>query len=158
MTVQRLFICDLDGTACVVDHRRHLVDGKIKDWEQFHDLCEVDPPNVPVITTLSMLHSAGAEIWFFTGRPERLRSKTEKWLRQHIPSITTHPSFDFWTHLMMRQNDDFTEDHILKVSWLNSMLDIDRSRLVAVFDDRDSVVKGWRANGVSCFQVAPGNF
>jgi len=27
-----------------------------------------------------------------------------------------------------------------------------------VFDDRDQVVEMWRANGIPCFQVAPGNF
>ena len=30
--------------------------------------------------------------------------------------------------------------------------------IMCVFDDRDKVVKMWRENGISCFQVAPGNF
>lgn len=34
----------------------------------------------------------------------------------------------------------------------------DRARLVAVFDDRSSVVTMWREHGVTCFQVAPGDF
>ncbi|WP_435575134.1 hypothetical protein [Burkholderia plantarii] len=35
---------------------------------------------------------------------------------------------------------------------------LDRRRIVAVFDDRDSVVAMWRDAGVTCFQVAPGEF
>jgi len=38
------------------------------------------------------------------------------------------------------------------------MLTEDKSRLVAVFDDRDRVVKMWRDVGVTCFQVADGEF
>jgi hypothetical protein len=38
------------------------------------------------------------------------------------------------------------------------MLVDDRQRLVAAFDDRDRVVQMWRAAGVTCFQVAPGEF
>ena len=58
----------------------------------------------------------------------------------------------------MRPANDFTEDHLLKESWLHNMLLEDRERLVAVFDDRKRVVDMWRANGVTCFQVAPGEF
>jgi hypothetical protein len=32
------------------------------------------------------------------------------------------------------------------------------ARLVAVFEDRDRMVKMWRAAGVPCFQVAEGEF
>ena len=34
----------------------------------------------------------------------------------------------------------------------------DRARLVAVFEDRKRVVDMWRENGVTCYQVAPGDF
>lgn len=49
-------------------------------------------------------------------------------------------------------------DSDLKRRWLDSMLIGDRRRLVAVFDDRDPVVKMWRDAEVTCFQVASGNF
>jgi hypothetical protein len=49
-------------------------------------------------------------------------------------------------------------DDELKESWLNNPEIIDKNRVVAVFDDRDKVVKMWRKNGIPCFQVAEGNF
>jgi len=58
----------------------------------------------------------------------------------------------------MRRSGDFTPDDVLKKQWLDSMLPEDRERLVCVFDDRDRVVKMWRDNGVTCLQVAPGEF
>ena len=41
---------------------------------------------------------------------------------------------------MMRSEDDYTADDVLKRQWLDAMLDDDRRRLVATFDDRDHVV------------------
>lgn len=58
----------------------------------------------------------------------------------------------------MRQAGDYTADDVLKKQWLDAMLIDDRRRLVAVFDDRDRVVQMWRNAGVTCFQVASGEF
>ena len=33
-----------------------------------------------------------------------------------------------------------------------------KDRILCVFDDRTKVVNMWRDNGLSCFQVAPGDF
>ena len=48
----------------------------------------------------------------------------------------------------------------LKQHWLDDLFPIDSKRLdiVCVFDDRDKVVDMWRKNGLTCMQVAPGNF
>ena len=47
-------------------------------------------------------------------------------------------------------------DEKLKLQWLNEM---DwKDDVVAVFDDRDKVVNMWRENGLTCMQVAYGNF
>ena len=58
----------------------------------------------------------------------------------------------------MRAAGDYTADDVLKKQWFDGMLVDDRRRLVATFEDRDRVVAMWRAEGVTCFQVAPGEF
>ena len=40
----------------------------------------------------------------------------------------------------------------------DDLITTDKERLVAVFEDRDRMVKMWRAAGVPCFQVADGEF
>ena len=35
---------------------------------------------------------------------------------------------------------------------------IDKDDVFAVFDDRQQVVDMWRSNGLTCFQVADGDF
>jgi hypothetical protein len=79
-----------------------------------------------------------------------VQQETEEWLaRYEVP-------YD-WLN-MRPANSSQIEDQDLKESWLLNMLDEDRERLVAVYDDRNSVVDMWRRNGVACFQVAPGDF
>jgi hypothetical protein len=48
-------------------------------------------------------------------------------------------------------------DDKLKQMWLDNLI-TDKSKVVCVFDDRQKVVDMWRDNGLTCMQVAPGNF
>lgn len=151
-----LYIFDLDGTLALIDHRRSVIlDKEDKHrWERFYQLCDKDSPNLPVIQTMERLRHAGAEVWFFSGRSSEVREKTIEWLAEHTSFMT----FDLDEILVMRDIGDSTPDDVLKKRWLDDMLIDDRKRLVAVFDDRDRVVKMWRDNGVMCFQVAEGDF
>ncbi|MDE2427033.1 MAG: hypothetical protein KGO96_14130 [Elusimicrobia bacterium] len=155
--IKPLYIFDLDGTIALIEHRKHFLDEKHdpQRWRRFYAACDKDRPNESVINTMERLRFAGAEIWFFSGRSSEVRDKTVAWLAEH----TSFTSFDLdGPMLTMRDEGDYTPDHELKESWLAGMLHEDRQRLVAVFDDRDRVVAMWRLNGVTCFQVAPGEF
>lgn len=181
---QPLYIFDLDGTLALTEHRQHLVHGvcpacegqgfttqpavgnasdglarcdscsgtgKVNpNWSAFFAACVHDQPNLPVIDTLHNLARAGAQILIWSGRSDEVQQQTLDWLNSNIgiPNM----------HLRMRPADDHRPDEELKQGWLAEMAAIDRRRLVAIFDDRDKVVRMWRALGVACFQVAPGDF
>lgn len=153
--VKPLYIFDIDGTIANVRHRLHILDEVQGDekWDQFYALCDQDSPKHNVIALMSELRKT-SDIWFFTGRPERLRIKTVQWLI-HNAFI---PATQLETELMMRPDDDHRPDDELKQDWYKGMLDVDRDRLVGVFEDRDRVVAMWRREGVQCYQVADGNF
>ena len=90
--------------------------------------------------------SDGFQIVIFSGRSKGTIHTTKQWLNKHnVP----------WSRLFMRPIKDFTPDDILKKDWLD---DIGKNNVLCTFDDRQKVVDMWRANGISCFQVAPGNF
>lgn len=150
-----LYIFDLDGTLALIEHRRHILDDHENPsrWRTFYALCDKDAPNWPVIDTMERLRRF-SDVWIFSGRSDEVRDKTVAWLTKH----TSFMSYDLETALMMRAEGDYTADDVLKQIWLNAMLHDDRNRLVAAFDDRDRVVQMWRNNGVTCFQVAPGDF
>lgn len=150
-----LYIFDLDGTLALIDHRKHILQRETRDkWRHFYAACDQDAPNAPVISTMERLRLS-ADIWIFSGRSDEVRDKTIAWLAHH----TSFMSHDLaGPMLQMRAEGDYTADNVLKLQWYDSMLSEDKQRLVAVFDDRDCVVAMWRDIGVTCFQVAAGEF
>jgi len=139
-----LYIFDVDGTLALIASRR---------WDEFYAACVDDKPNVPVVRTLNSLCMHN-DIWFFSGRSDVVRAQTIDWLQRH--TILFNSRID--CYLTMRRHGDYTPDHELKRDWLRNMLDVDRQRLVAIFEDRARNVRMWRSEGVVCFQVADGEF
>ena len=144
-------IFDLDGTLADIEDRRQLCtkeNGKM-DWNKFFDPdnIKLDKPNIPVIMMAQALTAFGYKIAIFSGRSARTEDATKDWL--HEQDI----KFDI---LKMRPERNFRPDEQLKLEWLNGM---DwKDNVEAVFDDRDKVVNMWREIGLTCMQVAPGNF
>jgi phosphoglycolate phosphatase-like HAD superfamily hydrolase len=143
-----IIVFDLDGTIALIEHRRHFVEGKKKNWRKFFQASVDDPPNQPVIEVLRSLYRTEHEIWISSGRSDEVREQTVQWLQSH--EVPYH-------QLIMRHAGDFTPDHELKRSWLVRGI-IPKERVLIVFDDRDKVVAMWRREGLTCAQVAPGNF
>lgn len=140
-------ICDLDDTIALTGHRKHMVEGvENPDWSAFFAACEDDTPNDPVIDCLAVLCDA-YRIVIFSGRSDEVELETREWLGRHAV---------IYDRLYMRQQGDYRPDEELKREMLDTF--VDRDRVAFVLDDRDSVVKMWREEGFSCFQVAPGNF
>ena len=149
-----LYIFDLDGTLASCEHRKHWLDTDYPDkWRRFYAACDRDGPIKAVLRTMEALRLI-ADVWIFSGRSDEVQDKTIAWLLDET-SFMTH---DLETCLVMRQAGDYRADDELKQEFLGNMLDVDRKRLIAVFDDRDRVVAMWRRNGIQCFQVAPGAF
>lgn len=151
-----LYIFDLDGTLALIDHRRHLLDD-VRDpnrWSNFFAACDKDLPNLHVIEILDTIRRSGADVIVMSARSDEVRDKTVAWLATH----TSFMSWELDTCLTMREAKDYTPDTELKQLWLTQMRVEDRQRLVSVFDDRDSVVAMWRREGITCLQVAAGNF
>lgn len=150
--MNKTVIFDLDGTLALIDDRRKLAtksNGKM-NWKVFFspDNIKLDKPNVAVIEMAKMLKAQGHSVVIFSGRDSISRKETIDWLNQFgVP-------FDV---LKMRPQSSFTPDDKLKQDWLDQLFP-DKSDVLCIFDDRDKVVKMWRDNGISCFQVAPGNF
>ena len=148
-------IFDLDGTLALIDDRRAIStkdNGKM-DWDTFFDPknIQLDKPNWPVILMAQNLKKAGHRIVIFSGRSKATKDATRDWLKNlDIP-------FDV---LKMRPTDGglkWMKDDLLKKKWLDDLFP-NTDDIICVFDDRDKVVQMWRDNGITCFQVADGNF
>ena len=147
----KIVIFDLDGTLALIDDRRDLAtkpNGKF-DWDVFFnpDNISLDLPNQPVIDMANLLHKQGFRIFILSGRSDVTHQATVNWLNDNGV---------WWDHLVMRpQNQLYLPDNDLKQGWLDS---IGKDNVAMVFDDRNQVVDMWRQNGLTCFQVADGDF
>ena len=153
--MKKTVIFDLDGTLALIDDRRALAtkpNGKI-DWDIFFDPANIqlDKPNWPVILMAQTLKKAGHRVVIFSGRSKATKDATRDWLNQlNIP-------FDVLKMRPTGRDFMFMPDDKLKQNWLDQLFP-DKNDILCIFDDRDKVVKMWRDNGLTCMQVAPGDF
>lgn len=141
-------ICDIDGTLADIEHRRHYVTSKPKNWPAFQSLAHKDVPFEPIAVLVRSLATLAHRIILCSGRGEQERVTTEAWLAKHQ---ITH------SKLYMRAEKDYRADDVIKEELLDRML-ADGFRPQIVFDDRARCVALWRRRGIICAQVAEGNF
>jgi hypothetical protein len=143
-----MLICfDIDGTLANIEHRLDFVRSKPKNWPAFDAGIPNDKVNEPVAEAFRSL-SAFNTIILASGRNERSRSATEKWLQSN--------GFYEYEKLYMRKADDFRSDDIVKREMLDQIITDYGKKPDMVFDDRPRVVRMWRDAGIFVFNVYQG--
>jgi hypothetical protein len=126
---------------------------KSKRWDKFFENVDKDTPIWP---TIDIINSIASKPWFkivfMSGRPERLRKATLTWLANNVNHYLADTD-----KLFMRPDNDTREDYIVKKELYLTHVE-PHYNVVAVFDDRKQVVDMWRSLGLTCYQVAEGNF
>ena len=157
LKMKNTIIFDLDGTLAIIEKRRIKAGSPTGDtptpskmnWDVFFDAdnIKLDEPNIPVIkmaqtfhTTKQWLNDHDVPFDLLVMRPDKF--KDESW-----PIASGNPA----TKAMR-----FMPDEILKKEMLDTF--VDKEDVLMTVDDRQKVVDMWRAEGLTCFQVAPGNF
>lgn len=140
-------VFDLDGTLADGSHREHWITRPVgqKDWRNYFAECDRDRPHSGIVTVFRALRAAGHRVEIWTGRSAEVADKTEAWLREH--GLDGVP-------IKSRAEGDHTADDELKRQWLHEA----SRKPNLVFEDRARVVAMWRAEGIPCCQVAPGDF
>jgi phosphoglycolate phosphatase-like HAD superfamily hydrolase len=144
-----LVVFDIDGTLANIEHRLAFVQSKPKNWKAFDAGIPNDKVNPYVAETFHSLKASGNEIIFASGRNERSRDATMKWLQDN----------NFWNYtakLYMRKADDFRSDDIVKREILDEIVADHGKMPDMVFDDRPRVVRMWREAGIFVFNVYQG--
>ena len=108
-----------------------------------------DRPNAPVIEVARALGAAGHVLVIVSGRSELARADTETWLARHLAVAYEGP--------YMRAGGDERQDAIIKREIYEREI-APRFTVLCVLDDRDQTVRMWRRLGLTCLQVAPGDF
>lgn len=143
-------VCDLDGTLALI-HDRSPYDATDCDIK--------DLPNTPVIETILSHYRSGRDIIFCSGREDKFRPETIRFIEKHVlvENTLSCQIEPIKYKLFMRKTDDFRKDAIVKEEIYQNEID-SKYNVLMVLDDRNQVVEFWRSKGLTCFQVAEGNF
>lgn len=140
-------LCDLDGTLADVEHRRHHVQKEPKDWKSFFDEMGKDPVRMEVSSMVIDYYNKGHGIIYVSARPEKYRQQTLNWL--------SYNGLGFGFTLIMRRDDDTRPDTEVKQNILDTYFP-DKSQIFKVIDDRPSVIRMWKENGLDVIDVGKG--
>lgn len=143
----KAIIVDIDGTIALMNSKRGPY-----DW----DKVGLDDVNESVV---KLIHNycVGAqedseqgwpEVIIVSGRDGSCRQQTIDWLRDKGIQ---------YTELYLRTPGDIRKDSIIKKEIFDTYIR-DNYDVQFVLDDRDQTVEMWRSLGLTCLQVADGNF
>lgn len=159
----KIIISDLDGTLANIEHRRHHIrpiviedhsdlphiisvetPKKFKpNWKAFFEEMIFDTVNDvcrDILNDMSEIYP----IIYTTGRPDNYKEQTENWLMEN--GLLFPGSF-----LFMRARNDMRKDDVIKQIILDFEIKT-RFSVYFVMDDRPSVCRMWRKNGLMVLQ------
>lgn len=147
-------IVDIDGTVAL-----HGTERTPYEWNKVSG----DKVNEPVAKIVQLQASSFAtlngfeatsnfrrKIFFVSGRSAICREQTLYWLNSNLHTWTDN-------ELLMRAVGDNRDDAIVKREIYEAHIK-GKYNVLYVLDDRNKVVKMWREQGLTCLQVAEGNF
>lgn len=147
MEKERWAIFDLDGTLANLEHRLHHIQGAKPDWDAFHGDCIDDQPIPALVAMNQLLDKSGYNIAIVTGRDDMVREETYAWLnrwRVGFAEVHMRPHKHNIPDADLKEQIYYKYFYDRQVDW--------------VFDDRQRVVDRWRKLGLTCMQVAKGDF
>lgn len=141
-------ICDLDGTLCLF--------GDKNPYERDFENDEINTPVWGVLSNEVHLcpgdeYLEATTLIFVSGRKEKYRNQTLQFFEKYGLMD------DKTCILLMRKDSDDRKDSIVKKEIYDEHIK-GKYNIKYVLDDRNQVVELWRSLGLTCLQVADGDF
>lgn len=135
--MKNIYICDIDGTLS--DFRTHR--GPFDEHKVFDDI------PLPTVEVIKSLISNGHKIIYISGRSDKCKLDTIKWLTKFISNDPPE--------LYMRVYGDLRSDEIIKEEIYNTYIK-DTYNVLGLFDDRLKVCRMWYKLGLFVFNCNQG--
>jgi len=139
VTLPDCIIVDIDGTVAN------------NDWRSPYDTSHCDKDGIyeqVVNLALRETNTPLVSLYFVSGREDHAREATIKWLNEHQIE---------YAGLYMRKTGDHRGDFDIKEEIYRREFE-GKFNVLYVLDDRNQTVNMWRSVGLTCLQVAPGDF
>lgn len=139
---KQALILDFDGTIADYKTREHL---RAVDWDAYISASHTD---TPILQTVEIINKFKGDyfIIILSARGESSRGETSKWLEKY--NI-------YYDEMILRDNDDTRDDYLIKLDLIREKV-LNRYEVFMAIDDRSSVVKLFRENGIFTIQVGDG--
>lgn len=137
---EEIVLCDIDGTLADGTHREHFLHGEKKDWQSYYALLSDDAP-IDIICRWIYAEKHERTVILVSGRPDTYQNETIAWLDKHGIG---------YDYLLMRSGGDKRPDTQVKADILKLL---PKEKIVCVIDDRPSVVRMWKENGLRVVSV-----
>lgn len=148
MNSKKIVIVDIDGTIAKAGDRLKYLYQIPKDWDSFNNHCDEDEPYSNIINFINQLNNfLKYKIIFCTGRPEKCREKTTKWLTKY----TTIENFS----LLMRKDGDYRHATLIKPELIKN---INKEDVLFIIEDDTNMAMKWRHLGFCVLQVLNGEY
>lgn len=135
-------LCDIDGTLALLGNRSpYDTKTALEDT--------INYPIAHIVEVYDKQDVYDVSLILISGREEKDRAVTEAWLKKH--KITHYKA------LYLRETGDYRNDYVIKKALYEQHIK-GKYWVLFVLEDRDQVVRMWRDQGLTCLQVAYGNF
>lgn len=138
-----VIVYDLDGCVANAEHRFPLIRDDNR-WDEYYDLCDKDTVNEELLALMSYTQRVFDSQVIVTGRVERIRDKTELWLKEN------NVAYD---ELYMRPDDNRQRNHHFKVDMATNLMSCYR---IALWVDDNPAVSALRELGIPTLIVNTG--
>lgn len=141
-------IFDIDGTLANNSARQKILVENKNNWKSFFETMGDDAPNKSIVELFNVFKKTGKyKMLIVSARPDNYHKLTEQWLTWNYIE---------YDELFLRKEKDHRQDYSVKYDILQKIRKNYDVRFV--IDDRSSVVKMWREQGLTCLQCYDHNF
>ena len=149
MSIKKWIIFDFDGTLSDARDRQHFVTNGNEDWDGFFEAVDQDAPIGEIAEFYKNMVEGGIyNVAIFTGRPERVKAKSENWLIKHgLPVV------DIYCRLDNDKRHDLDAKREIYENFIK-----DGKQVSFIVEDRNSVVNMWRSMGIVCLHCFDADF
>ena len=137
----KIIIFDLDGVLANIEHRKHFIKNKPKNFTLFNEECDKDLPIYENINLFNKYLQDGYECRIWSGRSNGVRQKTIDWLSLYLN--LTKEEID--KLLSLRPKYNFVSSDKLKLGFYEKCSREDKDKIILAIDDDPKNIKMYKS-------------
>lgn len=141
--MKNIVLVDIDHTLSDAFHRDPMI-GTVS-WDEYHAAAHKDDPAHDMGMIIRALMIQRLTVVGLTGRPEKWRDLTVRWLIKHELPLDD---------LLMRPDDDYRKAGLVKLDLVRKTYGGEwHEKVLCIIDDHEGVIETFRGENITCLQI-----